>query len=157
MLFSLFGGFFRSRKKSPVSIIGIEFPRHGDDGERHGIPRVPFVKNNRHNGGADGAAGAAAYYEPIIYAECPNPLLMTTSSSVSSSVSVSTVSVPLGTPPPSTTAESDVFQKRYKYELQIPKQIQQQQQQQRQRLRVNQPSWTVLRRTRNTICSRFCI
>jgi len=25
------------------------------------------------------------------------------------------------------------------------------------RLRVNQPSWTVLRRTRNTICSRFCI
>ena len=24
-------------------------------------------------------------------------------------------------------------------------------------LRVNQPSWTVLRRTRNTICSRFCI
>jgi len=25
------------------------------------------------------------------------------------------------------------------------------------RVRVNQPSWTVLRRTRNTICSRFCI
>ena len=25
------------------------------------------------------------------------------------------------------------------------------------KLRVNQPSWTVLRRTRNTICSRFCI
>jgi len=24
-------------------------------------------------------------------------------------------------------------------------------------VRVNQPSWTVLRRTRNTICSRFCI
>ena len=27
----------------------------------------------------------------------------------------------------------------------------------RAHLRVNQPSWTVLRRTRNTICSRFCI